>query len=89
MTPSALSAFVALPGDFPLCLPFALLSAARHFKISAERNPSDVDVLMSRAVAAEALARLVVREAFKADSSGNEQGYAILSTRFQVNSLHR
>lgn len=84
LTPSALQAFLALPGDFPLCLPFALLASARHFKRAAERNPSDADVLLARAVASQALAKLVVKEAFKADTHGNEQGYAILSTRFQV-----
>lgn len=73
-----------LPGSYPLCLPFALLSAARTFSIQAHDNPSDADVLLVRSLAAEALAQKVVAHVFKADKGGNERGYETLGRRFQT-----
>lgn len=78
ITPSAVSSFRRIAGDFSSCVPFALLQARHHFQNNAHQNPSDFEENMCRATACEVLARIVV-----ARLDLMEQ-YEVLSARFTI-----
>ncbi|KAK2466056.1 hypothetical protein APHAL10511_001698 [Amanita phalloides] len=77
ITPQVVSAFTAAAGDFVEGLPYALLRARSDFMRDANCNPADYGENISRAIACEVLANVIVH------ASPRERLAPIMSTRYE------